>query len=654
VSQDESKKPTSTQPPKIRDVREFSESIDDQTVVDPEEPLFGGADDQTINTMLDRDVINTLLSHVEEAPVSSKGAAAIKDVDEAAPELPTRVELNEYASPFSVNDRNKSSTSRDVLSLHELDESLDDQTQVENAVSLDFEGEAELTEVEAGEDFKINTPSRKRDEVIFNDAASDPGPKQLRLSSNFLDSVPGVEKFGSYLLFRQIGVGGMAELRLAFHMVKDVFSHACVIKRLVGDSLADKDTLQMFRDEARIGRFLNHPNIVGQFESGTVNSIPFIAMGLVDGVNLSSLRKWYKDTFLPLNVVLDISRSVALGLHWAHVAKDANGDPLNIVHRDVTPQNILIDRDGSIKLTDFGIARYTGRSYNTKAGPPKGKAAYSSPEQLQNQNLTHKSDIFSLGVVMIELCTGSLVFPDGALAVDNIETHIRNALAEGPIRLPAGLTELLVRMTAEDPARRPQSAQEVEILVATILEALVSSDNLAHLANEVIAARYPPIADVIEEFFRWTLDWPSDPMSHACQDSDEFVANEVTPHHVLSLFSSGSENLGLLTNFFPTTSDFVVLAEEYFDASKSIGNSEEEDLFVLPTHLPDNPAHPNPPLLIETLERDVMRLDSVTPPMRPRSPLLKVIPAWRVFASVLFTFAVGLGVFVGLRYLLST
>ncbi len=219
--------------------------------------------------------------------------------------------------------------------------------------------------------------------------------------------------FGRYLLLKQLAVGGMAEVYLAKQSGPAGFEKECVIKRILPSLAADQQFVQMFLDEARIAARLSHPNIVQIFELGEVGPQDhFIAMEHVHGVDVQQIleAEHARNGRVPLAVALRLCSSVAEGLDAAHRATDGRGHPLGIVHRDVTPSNVIVSFDGVAKICDFGIAKAVARGGRTEVGVIKGKIPYMSPEQVQGEAIDARSDLFSVGTMLYELTVGQKPF----------------------------------------------------------------------------------------------------------------------------------------------------------------------------------------------------------------------------------------------------
>jgi hypothetical protein len=220
------------------------------------------------------------------------------------------------------------------------------------------------------------------------------------------------QRFGRYLLLDRLSTGGMAEVFLAKSSGLQGFEKVVAIKRILPSVSEDSDFTTMFIDEARISANLNHVNIAQIFEFGQVEGQYYIAMEYIPGKDLRAIQTHLADTgrVLEVQIALHIAARLCQAIDYAHRQKNAAGEPLGIIHRDVSPPNVLVAYEGAVKLIDFGIAKAASRATRTRAGKLKGKFAYMSPEQVQGLSLDHRSDIFSLGTVIHELLTGRRLF----------------------------------------------------------------------------------------------------------------------------------------------------------------------------------------------------------------------------------------------------
>ncbi len=217
--------------------------------------------------------------------------------------------------------------------------------------------------------------------------------------------------FGKYQLVKRLARGGMAEVFLARQSGPEGFQRMVAVKRILPHLVDSQDFVRMFLDEARLAAQLSHPNIVHIYDFGKVDEHYFIAMEYVDGVHAGDLIKHAETERMPDVLVARIGADACAGLHYAHELRDADGRQLHVVHRDVSPPNLIASYDGSIKLCDFGIAKAVGSIEQTRPGVVKGKFAYMSPEQTIGQKLDGRSDVFSLAVVLWELLAGRVLVP---------------------------------------------------------------------------------------------------------------------------------------------------------------------------------------------------------------------------------------------------
>jgi serine/threonine protein kinase len=245
-----------------------------------------------------------------------------------------------------------------------------------------------------------------------------------------------VPRFGKYIVIQRIGVGGMAEIFKCRLPGIGGFDKLVVVKRILPDQVDDPNFLHMFLDEARVAANLNHPNIAQTYEISEAEGVPLIAMEYVNGPTFGQLLKAQRKTGISnLGASIKILAGVCSGLQAAHNAIDAQGQPLSIVHRDVTPHNILVALDGTPKLVDFGVAKAKGNLAVTNAGGIKGKIWYMAPEQFHanDRAMDHRLDVFSVGVCLYQAATGQLPY-QGAN-----EMEVMYKAAEGKFPKPSEL-----------------------------------------------------------------------------------------------------------------------------------------------------------------------------------------------------------------------
>ncbi|MEP6767161.1 MAG: TonB family protein [Acidobacteriota bacterium] len=269
----------------------------------------------------------------------------------------------------------------------------------------------------------------------------------------------GPDQFGQYEVLERIASGGMAELSKARRSGVEGFQKIVAIKKIL-PHLADNDEfITMFADEAKLAAQLNHPNIVHIFDLGKIEAGGyFIAMEFVDGRDLRSLLQSARDfgTPLPVPLAVYVASKIAAALDYAHRRRDGEGRELNVVHRDVSPPNILISYEGDIKLCDFGIAKAASKASQTQSGALKGKVQYMSPEQAWGRPIDRRSDIFSLGCVLFEMLAEQKLFR-GDTDLSVLE-KVRAAQVVAPSTLnpevPKALDAIVLKALAREPEER--------------------------------------------------------------------------------------------------------------------------------------------------------------------------------------------------------
>ncbi|HEY2366404.1 MAG TPA: serine/threonine-protein kinase, partial [Polyangiaceae bacterium] len=212
---------------------------------------------------------------------------------------------------------------------------------------------------------------------------------------------------GRYKLYGEIGGGGMATVHVARMAGSAGFGRIVAVKRMHRDYARDPAFAEMFVDEARVAARVHHPNVVQTLDVASDDGELFLVMELIHGVALTRLLRAGP---IPIRIATSIACGMLHGLHAAHEASDENGTPLEIVHRDVSPQNVLVGADGIARVLDFGIAKATGRQHATKDGVIKGKCAYMAPEQITNVRVNRQCDVFAASIVLWEALTGERLF----------------------------------------------------------------------------------------------------------------------------------------------------------------------------------------------------------------------------------------------------
>jgi len=310
------------------------------------------------------------------------------------------------------------------------------------------------------------------------------------------------DRIGKYVVRGKLAEGGMAEIYLATSQGAEGFEKEVVIKRVRSFLATDPGFVDMFIAEARLASQLNHANVVQIFDFAKHEDTYYLAMEYVLGCSLADLSKKCKklDERMPPVLVAHIGAEVARGLHYAHRLK-VNGEPLLLVHRDVTPHNVLLSFDGAVKLTDFGIAKAGNKL--TSPGALKGKFAYMSPEQSRGEAVDARTDVFALGIVLWEMLTGGRLFNADS------DVAVLRAVQQGDIpppsrhaNIPEDLSAVVMKALERDMEARFQTAGELErALVQCVLNHAQSADDtdLAAFLRRVYTSEAPSVMAVGQE-----------------------------------------------------------------------------------------------------------------------------------------------------------
>ena len=316
------------------------------------------------------------------------------------------------------------------------------------------------------------------------------------------------EKFGKYSLLHKLATGGMGEVWLARQSGPAGFDRFIAVKRLLPNLAENNEFVQMFLDEARLAARLTHPNICQVYEFGREGGSYYLAMEYMHGESLSSMLERSIKERKPLSqpVVAMIIQQALEGLHFAHEAKDEQGRPLNLVHRDISPSNIFVTYDGQVKLLDFGIAKAAHRITQTVAGSIKGKFGYIAPEVYKGMTIDRRVDLFAMGVVLWEMLTRRRLYKRAA------EYEILRAIVEeeppDPRTLDSSISQELaqtaLKALAKLPGERYQTALEMRRAVSSFLRSLRDEMDAQALA-EVMVQLYGQVwidlrSSVLESF----------------------------------------------------------------------------------------------------------------------------------------------------------
>ncbi len=295
-------------------------------------------------------------------------------------------------------------------------------------------------------------------------------------------------RFAHFDILAPLGRGGMGDTYIAERSGPANFRKRVCLKRVLSEHSGDPKSVAMFQNEARLAAELHHPNIVTVNEFGQEGEIWWMAQELVDGLDLRSLYAALaaRGERLPLDVVLYIITEVTKALSYAHRFTPADGSAVGIIHRDVTPGNVLISNEGNVKLTDFGIAKAV-KSERTQTKTVSGKFGYMPQEQMMAEPLDGRADLFSLGVMFFELLAGVRPFegPTDAAIISHVAAGKRTDLRDLAPEVPLRIVDLVHSLTEARPEARPRTAKDVLAALAWRTPASSTADDLADIVREI-------------------------------------------------------------------------------------------------------------------------------------------------------------------------
>lgn len=447
---------------------------------------------------------------------------------------------------------------------------------------------------------------------------------------------------GRYQIAGELGQGGMGAIYLGRSVGIGGFERLVAIKMIHRHLSREQTFIDMFLDEARIAALIRHPNVVSVFEVGEHEGRYFIAMDYVSGEPLSILldRTWGREKTLPADMMAHVVSIACEGLHAAHELEDpSTGDPLNVVHRDVCPQNIMIGYDGIVRVMDFGVAKAAGQLAMTMPGTQKGKVPYMSPEQIRGKPIDRRSDVFALGIVLWECTVGKRLFKD--------ENNLRSAarVLKGKVPKPSqlmtayppALEKIIMKALEPKAKRRFQTARELGAALDEFLAEcpVLSAQDLSDLMGEHCGDRQKSKREI--ERRASTEDLDGDPIIDPVTQQ-LFIGDESLPAMELEDDEDDDESLDEVSA--------VLLAPAGTDEEAEVPpprrdvRTEELDLgsvgFAAPARKDTIDERP-PPLDEPVVEPDTKHLALAFQPKRSRMPLFVMLATiFAVFAVAMY------------------
>lgn len=375
---------------------------------------------------------------------------------------------------------------------------------------------------------------------------------------------------GQYYLLEKIAQGGMAEIYKGMAYDLHGIKRTVVIKKILPHVASNREFIDMLVAEAKIAVMLNHGNIAQIYDLGKVAEDYFIVMEYVEGKSISQIQRALvtEKKIMPIDLACYITAEIAAGLHYMHDRIDERGEPLHIVHRDVSPQNVLISQSGTVKIIDFGIAKARTKLDITEVGVLKGKFAYMSPEHASGESIDHRSDIFSLGIILYEMLTGKRLFK----AKDNKQTlrNVRQSDVQPASTLrkeiPEELDKILLKSLAKYRGERYQTA------------AALRSDLLQFLHRTYADFRSQKLEGFLSELFVEEI---------AVNESGELektpvliidhTQSAIADDHVMSIHNQAASGKKLIEKSIPAImQEFMLPEDDIHEESKAVHGVTEE------------------------------------------------------------------------------
>ncbi|HUS32160.1 MAG TPA: serine/threonine-protein kinase [Kofleriaceae bacterium] len=337
-----------------------------------------------------------------------------------------------------------------------------------------------------------------------------------------------LEEFGSYVVLEQLGVGGMASVHVAESRSMGGFRKRVALKRLLPHAAENPDLVRSFLDEARLNTYLKHPNVAQIYDFGQVGDVYFMAMELVAGPTLNQLARQCDSTvgIIPFPITMNILIQVLDALDYAHNLRDEHGKRLGIIHRDVSPPNIVVSNQGLVKLIDFGIAKAASSSVQTQVGTVKGKFSYMAPEYLR-EKLDHRVDIWAVGVIAHELLTNRRLFDanDDFKVIDMVKELRIDPPSRRNVDVPPDLDAVVMTALQRDPDQRWQSAAAMRTALANAaaeLQTVVTNAQLIEWVEWTFSQKPPGEGSDLSQLIQ-ILETPSRPSARLSNPDEPTV-----------------------------------------------------------------------------------------------------------------------------------
>jgi phosphate/phosphite/phosphonate ABC transporter binding protein len=411
-------------------------------------------------------------------------------------------------------------------------------------------------------------------------------------------TTPHPGQIGRYTVLERLAVGGMAVVYLGFEQGDTGLQRLVVIKQILPQHGGEDSFRRMFIQEARLAARINHPNVVEIHELGEYEGHPFIAMEYVPGVPLNVLARTARDNDVPIptGVATGIMLQACAGAHAAHELQDPSGEPANLVHRDLTPHNLIVTETGLVKVLDFGVAKAASNPEQTQTGLLKGKLPYMSPEQLWQADLDRRSDVFTLGAVLWEMFLGKRLF-----ARDTEVATVNAVLSAGipslsAIRddVPTGVQAVAMLALAKKPDERPQSADAFRRSLSAAAQAAqidTSQDAIAEFVSSLMSTFLDQRRSEVNSRVEKSLLTVPSPMLF--QSSGPTAATLHVPRKKpgtwtgMAIGAAGTGLFGVLCVVGLIWTDILRTPDETLAASPVAPAGEEIQILIAPTMDPD-------------------------------------------------------------------